>query len=98
MHRINGAIQKYKGSPDYGSGNIVVADIPADAGQVILKAADASSNGHYSIKIVYAADNETHYLDVIVAGWELAAGKENVPLLRTAMIEICRDPVIVAGS
>lgn len=93
---INGAIEKYKGSPDYGSGNLVCADVPADAGQVILKAADASAN-HYSMKITMT-DNEIHYLDVIVAGWELSAAKENTPLLRTAMIEVCKAPVIVAAA
>jgi hypothetical protein len=93
---INGAIQKYKGSPDYGSGNIVVADVPADAGQIILKAADASS-AHYSVKITFT-DSEVHYLDIIVAGWELSAAKENTPMLRTAMVEVCLAPVVVAAT
>lgn len=93
---INGAVEKTKGTPDYGSGNIVVADVPADGGQVILAAADASSN-HYSVKITYP-DSEVHYLDVIVAGWELSAAKEGVPMLRTGMLEICKQPVIVAAT
>jgi hypothetical protein len=92
---IAGAVEKTKGSPDYGDGDIVMADVPADAGQVILKAAEASAN-HYSLKITYS-DGEIHYMDVIVASWELSGGKEGDPLLRTAMVGICKAPVVVAA-
>lgn len=93
---IAGAVEKTKGSADYGDGDMVMGDVPADAGQVILKAADASPN-HYSIKITYP-DTEVHYIDVIVAGWKLSGGKEGDPLLRTAKLGICRAPVVVAAS
>lgn len=92
---IAGAVQKTKGSPDYGDGDMQMADIPADAGQVILKAAEASAN-HYSMKITYA-DGEKHYLDIIVSSWDLSGGKEGDPLIRTATIGICKAPVIVAA-
>lgn len=93
---IAGAVEKTKGTPDYGDGDISMADVPADAGQVILKAAEASSN-HYSIKITYP-DGEIHYLDVIVASWALSAGKEGAPLLRTSTLGICKAPVVVAAA
>lgn len=92
---INGDVEYMKGSPRYGSGDMIMGDVPADAGQVILKAAEASDN-HYSMKITYP-DGEVHYLDVIVAGWELSAAKEGEPMVRTATLGICRAPVIVAA-
>lgn len=92
---IRGAVQKTKGSPDYGDGDMQMADVPADAGQIILKAAEASAN-HYSLKIQYS-DGEIHYLDVIVASWELSGGKEGDPLIRTATVGICKAPVVVAA-
>jgi hypothetical protein len=94
---INGAIEKFKGAPDYGSGNLVCADVPGDAGQIILKAASASPNAHYSVKVT-SPDGEIDYLDVIVAGWELSAQKENTPKTRTAAIEVCKAVVNVAAA
>lgn len=93
---ISGAIEKMKGAPDYGDGDLVCGDVPADAGQVILKAAEASAN-HYSIKITYP-DGEIHYLDVIVSSWALSGAKEGAPLVRTATLGICKAPVIVAAT
>jgi len=93
---ITGAVEFTKGAPRYGQGDMMMGDIPADAGQVILKAAEASAN-HYSLKITYP-DTEIHYLDVIVAGWVLSGGKEGAPMIRTATLGICRAPVVVAAT
>ena len=93
---IAGAVEFTKGAPRYGQGSLVMGDIPADAGQVILKAAEASAN-HYSLKITYP-DSEVHYLDVLVSGWELSGGKEGAPMIRTATLNICKAPVVVAAS
>lgn len=92
---ISGAIEKVKGSPNYGGGQMVVGDVPADAGQVIVKAAEASAN-HYSMKITYP-DGEVHYLDVIVCGWRLVQAQEGGLLKRTADLQVCKAPVIVAA-
>lgn len=92
---ISGAVEYTKGSPRYGQGDLICGDVPADAGQIILKAAEASAN-HYSLKVTYP-DGEIHYLDVINAGWELSGGKEGAPLLRTAPLAICKAPVVVAA-
>lgn len=92
---ITGAVEYIKGARRYGSGDMVVADIPADAGQVILKAAEASQN-HYSMKITYP-DGEIHYLDVLVAGWKLSGASEGTVMTRTATISVCKQPVIVAA-
>jgi hypothetical protein len=93
---IKGPVEKIKGTPDYGDGDLQMADIPADPGQVILKAAEASPN-HHSLKVTYS-DGEVHYLDVLVASWELSGGKEGDPLIRTASIAICKAPVVVAAT
>ncbi len=93
---ISGPTEYSKGVAKYGSGPMTMADIPADAGQVIMKAADASPN-HYSMKITYP-DGEVHYLDVLVSSWELSPAKSADFVIRTATINVCKEPVIVAAS
>lgn len=93
---IKGAIKKVKRTADYGGGDMQVVDLPQDAGQIIAKAASASSN-HYSIKVVYA-DGETHYLDVIVAGWQKTEAASGEFMLRTAKVEVNKAPVEVAAA
>lgn len=92
---IAGAVEFLKGAPRYGNGSIMMGDVPADAGQVIMKAADASA-AHYSLKITYP-DGEVHYLDILLAGWELSGGKEGAPMMRTGTIGVCKAPVVVAA-
>lgn len=92
---IAGAVEYTKGAPRYGQGDMVCGDLPADPGQVIVKAAEASAN-HYSLKITYP-DGEIHYLDTIVAGWELTQAQEGAPLKRNATFAICKAPVVVAA-
>lgn len=93
---ISGPIEYSKGVAEFGSGPMTMGDIPADAGQVILKAADASAN-HYSMKITYP-DGEIHYLDVLVSGWTLAAHASGEFMIRTATINVCKAPVVVAAA
>jgi hypothetical protein len=84
-----------KGSPDYGGGQMVMADVPADAGQVLLKAAEASAN-HYSMKLTFP-DGEVHYLDVINAGWRLQQAQEGGIVKRVADLQLCKAPVVVVA-
>lgn len=93
---IAGAVEYTKGAPRYGTGDIMMGDIPADAGQVILKAAEASAN-HYSLKITYP-DTEVHYLDIIVSAWQLDPAKEGAAMVRKATVSVCKAPVVVAAS
>lgn len=93
---ISGAVEYSKGVADYGSGQLVLGDIPADAGQIILKAADASAN-HYSMKITYP-DGEIHYLDVLVSGWKLSQATSGEFMKRTATLNFCKAPVVVAAT
>lgn len=92
---IAGAVEYLKGAARFGSGDMTMADMPTDAGQVIVKAAQASAN-HYSMKVTYP-DGEIHYLDVIVAAWQLAPAKSGDAMVRTATIGVCKDPVVVAA-
>ena len=93
---IRGAIKKVKRTPDYGGGNMVMADLPSDPGQIIVKAA-STSQSHYSMLIIYP-DNERHFLDVIVTSWQLTAAKSGDFMLRNAGIEVNKDPVIIAAT
>ena len=95
-HPISGGVEKGKGQPNYGGGQATFGDVPADAGQVILKAAEASAN-HYSMKLTYP-DGEIHYLDVLVCSWELAAASDGAPMERLCDIQLCRAPVVVAAA
>jgi hypothetical protein len=92
---IAGPVEYIKGAPRYGSGDIMMADMPLDAGQVILAAAEASQN-HYSLKITYP-DGEIHYLDVINSSWRISQGKEGAAMMRTGKLSVCKAPVIVAA-
>lgn len=93
---VNGSVEYGKGVRRFGSGDLMCADVPADAGQVIVKAAEASAN-HYSLKITYP-DGEVHYLDVIVGSWLLSQASEGSPLVRTATMAVGREPVVVAAT
>lgn len=93
---IAGAIEKSKGAPNYGGGPMVLGDLPADAGQVILKAAELSPN-HYSMKAVFP-DGEITYFDVLVCSWRASSASEGAFFERTAMLQFCRAPVVVAAT
>lgn len=93
---VSGGVEKGKGQPNYGGGQATFGDVPADTGQVILKAAEASSN-HYSMKLTYP-DGEIHYLDVLVCSWELAAASDGSPMERMCDIQLCKAPVVVAAA
>jgi hypothetical protein len=94
--------QKVPGAKDYGKKTVMVGNIPADVGQVIIDTA-VESTAHFSLKVTYPlgageATPETHYLDVLVAGREWQDG--NVNSVRKAQIdfEICKKPVVVQAT
>lgn len=90
---ITGAVEKSKGAPDYGNMDLTFGDVPGDAGQIIVKAAEASAN-HYSVKVTYS-DTEVHYLDVLVAGFEYSGGGEGAFRTITAPMVVNLAPVVV---
>lgn len=92
---IKGPVEYSKGSADYGSGPMVVADMPADPGQVILKAANDSA-AHYSMKLTFP-DGEIHYLDVLISSWQLSSASSGEFMKRTATVNVCKAPVVVAA-
>lgn len=93
---ISGPVEKGKGVANYGGGQSTWGDVPADAGQVILKAA-CDSNNHYSMKLTFP-DGEVHYLDVLVCSWELSSASNGAPVERLCDIQLCKAPVVVAAS
>ena len=97
-----GIVQKIKGSINYGALNLMIGQVSSDAGQDIIDAAFASKN-RYSVKIAYPlrtgeSPGEIHYLDVLVTKrvWQDGAAN-NVRKLATTF-EVCRAPVVVAGT
>lgn len=89
-------VSKVKGSKDYGSKSLKIANIAGDAGQVIMKAA-SESTAHYSFCITYS-DTEKHYLDALVSKYEYQDGSVDSVREINCVLEICRAPVIVAAS
>ena len=92
---INGAVQKVKGAPDYGVMTMMYGDVPLDAGQIIVKAAELSPN-HYSMKITYP-DGEIHYLDVLNSSYEYEGAKAGDVKKVMATLNICMPPVLIAA-
>lgn len=94
---INGAVEKYDGTPNYGGGDSMIGDVVGDAGQAILKtASEASTRAHVTIKVT-RPDTAVAYLDCLVSSWQLSQAAENTPYERKCHIEICREPVLVAA-
>jgi hypothetical protein len=97
-----GIVSKTKGTKDYGSMQVTLGDVPADAGQVILAAA-VESKAHYSAKIVYPLGNgestpETVYMDVLVSEFQSMNGAANDIRKRSLVLEVCKKPVVVAAT
>jgi hypothetical protein len=97
-----GVVFKMKGSKDYGAMQLVIGNLPSDAGQDILAAAAESAN-RYSIKITYPLGNaeatpETHYLDVIVSSFAFQDGAVNDARKINVTLDLCRAPTIVAAT
>lgn len=93
---ITGAVTTVKGADKFGGGDMTCADIPADVGQVICKAAVASE-AHLSMKVTLP-DGEIHFLDVMLSSWVLGQHQSGAFLKRTCGIRVLREPVIVAAS
>lgn len=97
-----GVVQKIKGSINYGSMSLMVGQVSSDAGQDIIDAAFASKN-RYSVKIAYPVKTgettgEIHYLDVLVTKRVWQDGSANTVRKLSATFEVCRAPVVVAGT
>lgn len=100
---VNDAVvQKLKGSKNYGTKNLVIGDVPSDAGQVILEAASESQN-RYSARVVFPlGDGEVsaaiHYMDVLVASAEHRVGTANDVRKYAVALALCKKPVKVAAT
>lgn len=93
---------KFKGAKNYGTKSLMLANIPSEAGQVILETA-AESTARFSVKIAYPvasgeSTGEIHYLDVLVAKKEGQDGTVNDVRKLAVDLAICRKPVVVAAT
>lgn len=98
----NSVVQKFKGSKNYGTMNLVIGNMPSDAGQDIIETA-AESTARYSVKITYPlrageSTGEIHYLDVLVSKREFQDGAVDDVRKIAVDFEVCRAPVIVAAT
>lgn len=95
-------IQKLKGSKDYGTMNLVLGNVPSDAGQALLATASESQN-RYSARILYPlGDGEVtpaaHYLDVLVVSRNFQDGDANAVRKIAVGLALCKKPVEVAAT
>lgn len=87
-------VQKVKGSKNYGTMSLVLANVPSDAGQILLKTASEAAQTRYSIEIRYP-DTAFHYLEVLVTKFEYVDGGVNDVQKINVDLAIVRQPVIV---
>ena len=90
-----GVVTKMPGSKNYGNMEATLGNVPADAGQTIVRLA-SESNNHYSVRVTYP-DGEVHYLDVIVSKFEYAGGGANDVERVNFGFAVTRAPVVVAA-
>lgn len=96
------AVQKFKGSKNYGTKNLMLGNLPSDTGQALAITASESTN-RYSAKITYPlrageATAEIQYLDVLVTRAVYQDGNvDNVRKLAVTL-ELCRKQVVVAAT
>lgn len=95
-------VQKIKGSKNYGTMQLMIGNVPADAGQTLIATA-SESNNRYSARITYPLGDgevspEIHYLDVIVASREIQDGSVNDVRKLAVGLAICKKPVEVAAT
>lgn len=93
---------KQKGTRNAGSMQNMFAEIPADAGQVAMAAAEASPL-NYAFRIVYddipdgGATGTTHYFVGLVTSWSEEGGSANTVRMRNGSTEVNSNIVEVAA-
>ena len=95
-------VQKFKGSKNYGTKNLVIGNLPSDTGQDIIETAVESQN-RYSVKVSYPlrageSTAEVHYLDVLVMSREYQDGSVDAVRKINVSLGVCRRPVVVAAT
>ena len=99
---VDAIVQKLKGSKDYGTMNLVLGNVPANAGQVLLATA-SESNNRYSARLTYPLGNgevtpEIHYLDVLVVSRSFTDGDVNAVRKVAVGLALCKKPVEVSAT
>lgn len=95
-------VQKFPGSVNYGTMQLVIGNLPSDTGLDLIDTAFASRN-RYSAKISYATRTgestaEIHYLDVLVTRRVWQDGSVDNVRRVSVTFEVCRAPVVVAAT
>lgn len=88
---------KYRGIADPGQIDAAMADLPADPGQVILKAAFAAGRGSAGELIsihIEGPDGTGTYAQTMVAGWRRVYGGANDIQMRNATLPIIAGTVV----
>lgn len=89
-------VTKRKGSKDYGTMTMKLGNVPADVGQVILRAASESKNP-YAFEMKYP-EGETHYISALVSEFMNEDGQvDNIQRI-SLKLELDRQPVIIASA
>ncbi len=95
-------VQKLKGSKNYGTMQLVLGNIPANTGQILVATASESQN-RYSARITYPLGDgevtpEIHYLDVLVASREVQDGSVNDVRKLAVALAVCKKPIEVSAT
>lgn len=96
---ISGDTTNIVSAPTFGSGDMVIADIPSDAGNVILKAAETGTSGqpyNLAMKITFS-DGEVMYLLLLISSYEYSFGDNGAVKEITATVNVQKRPVVVAA-
>jgi hypothetical protein len=95
-------VKKFKGSKNYGTKNLMLGNLPSDAGQDIVDAA-AESQNRYSLRVSYPlgageVTAEKQFFDVLVTKANYVDGAVDDVRKRSVDCEVCRRPVVVAAT
>ena len=95
---LKGAVQKHKGSPDYGSLQPSLAHDDGDAGQTLLRtAADDGTSKLYSFKVTLP-DGAIRYFQGRVFGYPENIGGADTIVMANPTIEVETKPIKVAAG
>lgn len=96
----NAVTTKIKGARDYGTMNVMLGNLPVDAGQDVVEAAIESTN-RYSMRVTYplargGIECDVHYLDVLVSKREWIDGAADDVRKIAVDFSICRKPTVAS--
>lgn len=95
---LKGAVQKHKGSPDYGSLQPSMAHDSNDAGQTLLRtAADDATSKRYSFMVTLSTGDKRYFQGRVFGYPEAIDGADSI-LMANPTVEVDTKIVKVAAS